>query len=143
MKPFLKRITSLLTLFLFAFYGCKKDNNNTVPIVAVDLFIYVNNPSFINLNPVGGWVYVTGGVRGILIYRKSTTEFMAFDRDCTYQPADACATVEVDNTNIIATNVCCGSQFSIYDGSVLHGPAKFALKSYNTTFDGNVLHIYN
>ncbi len=129
--------------FLILIESCKKNNDNGVPIAAVDIYIYANNPSFINLNAIGGWVYITGGVRGILVYRKSTSEFMAYDRNCTYQSSDACATVIVDATNIIATDTCCHSKFSMYDGSVLQAPAGLPLKAYSTTFDGNVLHIYN
>jgi nitrite reductase/ring-hydroxylating ferredoxin subunit len=123
--------------------GCKKDNPNTVPNKAVDIYLYTNNPSFINLNATGGWVYITGGVRGILVYRKSSSDFMAYDRNCTYQSSDACATVIVDPSNIIATDTCCHSKFSIFDGSVTQGPAGIPLKAYSTSFDGNVLHIYN
>ncbi len=129
-------------LIVSLFYACKKDDTG-VPIVAVDIYIYTSNPSFINLNAVGGWVYITGGVRGILVYRKSISEFMAYDRNCTYNSSDPCAVVYVDSSNIIATDTCCNSQFSIYDGTVLQAPAGVPLKAYNTTFDGNVLHIYN
>jgi len=140
MKSFLS-LTAFLILLSIG--GCKKDNNNGVPITPVDIYLYTNNPSFVNLNGVGGWVYITGGVRGILVYRKSPSEFMAYDRNCTYQSSDACATVVVDATNILATDTCCHSKFSMYDGSVTQAPAGLPLKAYNTTFDGNVLHIYN
>ncbi|MDP1746129.1 MAG: hypothetical protein Q8L90_11160 [Bacteroidota bacterium] len=130
-------------LILLSIGGCKKDVDNGVPITPVDIYLYTNNPSFLNLNGVGGWVYITGGVRGILVYRKSPSEFMAYDRNCTYQSSDACATVVVDATNILATDTCCHSKFSMYDGSVTQAPAGLPLKAYNTTYDGNVLHIYN
>lgn len=140
MKSFLS-LTAFLILLSIG--GCKKDVDNGVPITPVDIYLYTNNPSFVNLNGVGGWVYITGGVRGILVYRKSPSEFMAYDRNCTYQSSDACATVVVDATNILATDTCCHSKFSMYDGSVTQAPAGLPLKAYNTTFDGNVLHIYN
>ncbi len=133
-------LSSLLITFLFS---CKKDKNNGVPAIEVDLYIYTSDPSFINLNPVGGWCYITGGVRGILVYRKSISEFMAYDRNCTYNSSDVCATVFVDASNIIATDTCCNSKFSIVDGSVIQTPAGLPLKSYSTTFDGTALHIYN
>jgi nitrite reductase/ring-hydroxylating ferredoxin subunit len=135
----------LLIIFIFIslLYNCKKENDNYVPVVTVDLYLHINLPSYINLQSVGGWVYVSGGVRGILVYRKTTTEFMAYDRNCTYQSSDPCATVYVDNTNIIATDTCCHSKFSIVDGSVLQAPAGIPLKRYNTTFDGSVVHVYN
>jgi len=132
-----------LLLLAFLANSCRKDNNNYVESVPVDIYLYTNNPSFVNVSVVGGWVYITGGVRGILVYRKSNTEFMAYDRNCTYQSSEPCATVVVDNTNIVAVDTCCHSRFSIYDGSVFQGPAAAPLKAYNTTFDGSVLHIYN
>lgn len=140
MKSFLS-LTSFLLIISIA--GCKKDTDNGIPITPVDIYLYTNNPSFVNLHGVGGWVYITGGVRGILLYRKSSSEFMAYDRNCTYQPSDACATVIVDASNILAVDTCCNSKFSLYDGSVIQAPAGLSLKIYNTTFDGNVLHIYN
>lgn len=140
MKSFLSLTAFLI---LLGIGGCKKDVDNGVPITPVDIYLYTNNPSFVNLNGVGGWVYITGGVRGILVYRKSPSEFMAYDRNCTYQSSDACATVVVDATNILATDTCCHSKFSMYDGSVTQAPAGLPLKAYNTTYDGNVLHIYN
>ncbi|HEX8514665.1 MAG TPA: hypothetical protein VF868_00595 [Bacteroidia bacterium] len=124
--------------------GCKKENNNSnIENTPVDIYLYANNPSFVNLSVVGGWVYITGGVRGILVYRKSNSEFMAYDRNCTYQPNEPCATVVVDVSNIEAVDTCCHSRFSIYDGSVFQGPAAAPLKSYSTTYNGSVLHIYN
>lgn len=132
----------LLLIIAFVLSGCKKEDEN-VPSTPVDIYLYTNNPSFINVSTIGGWVYITGGVRGILIYRKSSTEFMTYDRNCTYQSSEPCATVVVDATNIAATDSCCNSRFSLYDGSVYQGPASLPLKAYNNTFDGNVLHIYN
>ncbi len=142
----MKSLYVFCLLIIISAYGCKKDKNNntSVPLVAVDLTLYVNNPSYVNLNTVGGWVYVTGyGVRGIIVYRYSSTEFKAYERNCTYQSSNACATVFVDATNIIATDTCCHSKFLLVDGSVSQGPATFPLKTYNTSYDGNVLHIYN
>jgi len=125
--------------------GCKKDTPNNVPNAVVDIYIYPNLPSFVNLNAIGGWVSITGGVRGIIVYRKSSNEFMAYERNCTYQSTDPapCAMVDVDASNIIVTDTCCNSKFSIFDGNVTQGPAGLPLKAYNTTFDGNTLHIYN
>ena len=142
MKPFL--ILIIVFVFIIGVVSCKKQSENGVPLTTVDIYIYANSPSFVNLSAVGGYVYVTGGVRGILLYRKSSTEIMAYDRNCTYQSSQPCATVSVDATRIIATDSsCCHSKFSIYDGSVTQGPAAAPLKAYQTTFDGNQLHIFN
>lgn len=133
----------LAILSITLLYACKKDKDNGIPIVPVDIYIYTSDPSFINLNAVGGWVYISGGARGILVYRKSISEFMAYDRNCTYNSSDPCAVVYVDSSNIIATDTCCNSMFSMVDGTVLQAPAGLPLKAYYTTFNGTVLHIYN
>jgi Rieske Fe-S protein len=79
-----------------------------------------------------------------LIYRKTQNEFMAYDRTCTYLPADANETVSVETNNtLIASDAHCGSKFQITDGTVNKGPATLPLKTYQTSFDGNLLHIYN
>jgi nitrite reductase/ring-hydroxylating ferredoxin subunit len=115
-----------------------------VPYVYTDVYIYTANPSFNSLNAVGGWAYVNGGVRGIIVYRRSNEEFVAFDRNCTFDPDKTCATLSVDkNNNILAADSCCGSKFNIYDGSVTRSPATRGLRQYNTYYNGSSLHITN
>ena len=113
-------------------------------MVGVDIRMYSGDPSFVNLNVVGGVTYVTGGYRGIVIYRKSMTDFAAYDRACTYNVSDPNELVSVDATsNFIVTDSHCGSKFLLTDGSVNRGPATLPLKAYQTTFDGSLLHITN
>ena len=138
------KIFSLTVAIVLLYNSCKKKNNNdSVPLTTVDITINTSLPSYIALHTVGNYLYVTGGVRGLLVYRKTTTDFMAYDRNCTYQSSQPCATVIVDATHIIATDTCCHSKFSIYDGSVTQGPAVSPLKAYQTSFDGTYLHIFN
>ncbi|HSH65183.1 MAG TPA: hypothetical protein VLB84_05150, partial [Bacteroidia bacterium] len=98
-------------LLLTVSWGCKKETPYTIPETSVDIYIYTSNPSYISISVVGGWTYVAGGIRGVLIYRKSNTEFMAYERNCPYQSSDPCATVVVDKSNIIATDTCYHSKF--------------------------------
>jgi len=137
-----KKFLIILTIVVIAL-GCKKDKNSPIPLVNVDIFIHTTDPSFIDLNAVGGWTYINGGSRGILIYRASNNEFKAYDRHCTYDSANSCALVSVETNNITALDNCCGSRFLINDGSVSNGPANLPLKQYQTSFDGSVLHIFN
>lgn len=129
-------------MLMFSLSSCKKENNG-IPYVVVDLYVYTTDPNFVNLNAVGGWVYITGGSRGILVYRSSNTDFMAYERHCPFEPDNTCGRVEVDSSNIIIKDPCCGSEFLITDGLVTKGPASLALTRYQTSFDGSVLHIYN
>ncbi len=142
----MKQYRYLIFFLLVSFTSitCRKENTTPIPQVGVDVYIYLSNPTYIKLTVVGGWTYIdNAGVRGILVYRKSNTEFMAYDRNCTYQPEDPCAKIVVNDSNIIAVDTCCHSEFLLTDGSVLKAPASIPLKAYQNTFDGNILHIYN
>lgn len=124
--------------------GCSKDDENSnIPLVSVNYNININDPAYANVKVVGGWMYLNGGSRGLILYRYSNDEFRAFDRHCTYNSTSSCALVSVENSNITAYDDCCGSKFLITDGSVTQGPANLPLKQYNTSFDGSVLRIYN
>ena len=125
--------------------GCKKSSNScSIPNVLVDIHIYTTDPAFFKLNAIGGWVYITGGVHGIIVYHQNVDTYMAYDRNCTYQPSNATAVVQVDtSTNITAIDKSCGSKFGIYDGSVIQGPAACGLKQYSTSLNGSDLHIYS
>lgn len=134
---------SLIILSLIS-GSCKKNKDN-IPDIYVDEFIYLSQPAYVNLNAIGGYVYLNNaGSRGIIVYRKSLNEFVALDRNCTFDPQQACATVIVDNTNFFASDTCCNSKFQINNGQVVQGPASLPLKAYQTEFDGSsTLHIYN
>jgi nitrite reductase/ring-hydroxylating ferredoxin subunit len=129
-------------LILFAsFIGCKKDNN-AVPVVYTDVYLYTTDPAFSPLNSISGYAYVAGGSKGIIVFRKSQTEFMAYDRHCPYQ-VDKGNMVTVDASGLLAADAACGSKFLMTDGSPNQGPAVNSLKLYQTSFDGTVLHIFN
>ena len=135
-------IVSLL-MFSILLPGCKKKEDE-IDLVGVNIDVSLTDPSFADLNAVGGWVYISGGVRGIIIYRKSLDEFVSYERNCPYKPNDACAAVSVQSDNVSAKDNCCGSGFSITDGgNVIQGPASRPLKQYATSLHGNIVHIQN
>jgi hypothetical protein len=123
--------------------SCDKDDDNDIPNVLVDFIVNIA-PNATALNAPGGWVYVSGGVKGIVIYRHTLDEFFAIERNCSYQPSSGNA-VTVDSTGIFLHDTGCGSRFYMTDGgSVANGPATRSLKRYNATFDGvNSVHVYN
>ena len=124
--------------------SCNKQTN-IVPNVFVDQYINLSLPSYGSLNIIGGWCYITGGSKGIIIYRQSYNQFSAYDRHCTYNANNPCGKATVDSTNSFVECSCDGSQFQLYDGLVIEGPATYSLKNYQTTYDelNNILHIYN
>jgi len=133
----------LLSLFFVLSVACRKEENNNVPLTQVNINIVLDDPDYINLKTIGGWEYISGGSRGIIVYRLGENEFKAYDRHCTFQPSNTCALVSVDANNITASDDCCGSSFLLQDGSVSKPPATTALKSYPTSFDGTRLVITN
>jgi len=141
-RSFFNIQTTFLIIFLFFFSNCKK-NDDPVPYVFVNFYVSLSSPQFTNLTSVGGWVYVTGGYKGIIIYRNSIDEFCAYDRACPYKPSIEKERVDVEANGITAIDSSCGSRFLLIDGSVVNGPAKISLKSYKTYYNGTTLQITN
>ena len=135
--------TCLLLLSLALVFSCKKKNR--VPYAPIDIYINITLPLYSNLNVIGGWVYVSGGSKGLIVYRQTSEAFMIYDRHCTYDVNAACAPAAVDSTNLAISCNCDGSQYQIYDGAVINGPATYSLQQYESIYDGltNTLHIYN
>lgn len=100
-------------------------------------------PNTIDYIAIGQWVYVTGGYKGIIVYRPQSDEFMAYERACPHDPLTEGARVEVETSGLIAVDSVCGSQFILTDGSPIKGPASIPLKQYRTSWDGYGLTIYN
>lgn len=122
---------------------CKKENNRRIPYVPVNAVLYISDPVFNRLNVVGGWVYINGGSRGIIVYRRGLDDFIAYDRHCTFEPENSCGRVSVNQTQVQATDSCCGSEFILTDGSPTKGPANIPLQDYLTSFDGLRVSISN
>lgn len=143
MNKVLNQLFCLTIFVLLSFVsGCKKDKDE-VPYVFVDILLYTTDPAFSPLNAVSGYAYLNGyGSKGILIFRESQTEFMAYDRHCPYKVQDE-NSVTVDASGLIATDAACGSKFLITNGMPNSGPSSKALEPYRTSFDGTVLHITN
>jgi len=135
-------VVLLFTSVMLFSSSCKKDETDDIAQYYVDFTIFINEPAYINLNAVGGWMYINAGTKGIIIYRRSQTEFTALERNCTYDPNASCSLIEVQS-GISAIDSCCTSRFSIFDGSVLNGPATRPLYQYRTTFDGIALRVFN
>ncbi|MDN5216562.1 hypothetical protein QQ020_31120 [Fulvivirgaceae bacterium BMA12] len=134
-------IFALLLLSVIA--GCEESGgDNQIPFVFVDETINLNNFEFLDLKTLGGHVTINAGVRGIIIYRESNTVYRAFEKNCTYQPLDACADVEVDQSGLFLIDPCCSSKFN-FDGFPFEGPATRPLLEYRSSVSGNTLRITN
>lgn len=124
--------------FLLLISSCNKNKLHPVPNLPFNVNININLPSYSGLQNIGGYAYVDNyGSKGVVVYRRSIDEFVAFDRQSTADGGQECGGVEIDEENTLIVNDVCGdSQFSLYDGSVIQGPAEFGLRGYQTIFDG-------
>ncbi len=135
---------TFLVISLLLLASCKKDRHE-IPYVYVDFYVSLADPNFSALNAVGGWVYVTGGSKGIIIYRKDQNTFMTYERHCPYDPESGCSKIDVQSSGLLVEDACCGSVYLIMDGTPSSGPgtAGQALLQYHNTFDGMTLHVFN
>lgn len=107
--------------------------------------IDITLPSYSGLMGVGGWTYVSGGSRGIIVYRRAIDEFVAFDRHSPEDPDALCGMpLYPDNDNFLQLiDSCSTARYSLYDGSAITG-SEFGLRQYQTIYNGsNMLRIYN
>ncbi len=106
-----------------------------------DAVLNLNLPTYQSLFRDGGYVYLNDiGARGVIVYRKSASEYLAFERNCSFQSGDACSTVEVHPSTLYMIDNCCGSTFN-FSGSPSGGPAFRELRQYFTSLSGSTLTI--
>lgn len=134
------RILLVTILLLLIVPGCNKENQPVIPYVFVSLQLYPNSMDYIQ---VGGYKYVDGGYRGILIYRILSDQFAVYERCCPYDPDKTGARVTVDASGMICIDSVCESKYLLYDGSPYGGPSPYMLMQYKYSYDGDVLMIYN
>lgn len=145
----MKHQSFLLTLILLvvASLSCKKaQNDNPIPYVIVNEFVYLNNPSSFNLQVQGGWIYNYGGYAGLVVYRRyfvqQYNDFIAYDRACPLHFEQSCGTLKVVD-DIFLECPCDGHQYLLFDAQPLDGNSP-QLRFYNTQFDGtNQIYISN
>ncbi len=133
-KGFVLAIIPMLGLFS----DCSPDlTDDPIPIVFfenIDLFL----PDADLMTQ--GFKYIGRGVRGIIVYRRTPTQFLAFERNCSYLPNSACATVDVHSSSLFMQDVCCSSTFN-WEGNPTGGPAWRSLRQYAVFLNGNMLTI--
>lgn len=139
------KLTYVFFIISFLIVSCKKNSQqDNTPYVPVDIYINLTLPQYQSLNAPGGWAYAQGGLKGIIVYRRGMDEFIAYDRNCTFNETNSCGSATVDSSNVLINCDCDGSVYNIFDGSVNQGPATLPLKVYNATYDGsNTVRVYN
>jgi hypothetical protein len=125
--------------------ACGSDSNDVepqIPYVAFSEVLFLSDQQNSNLRFDNGAVYHAGGLRGLIVVRKSASTYVAFDRKCSYRVNDTCGRVRIDPSRLFLKDACCGSQFDL-QGRPQSGPATRPLRQYTTTLSGNTLNITN
>ncbi len=135
----------LVIAFLFTSLSCN-NQDDIIPYVYVNFEIdVVNHPE---LGAVGGvklFKRVFGqdvGLNGVIIYRQSIEDFIAYEATCTYDLNP----VTLDEDAWFAVDTACNSKFSLpLDGAPVDGPAGLPLERYQTYFNpqAGVLRVHN
>jgi len=133
----------VILLIVTAILSCKEDEKcKTIPYEYVNFYIDINDPEFIELNSVGNSIAITGGFKGIIVYRKTIDEFSVFERACPHDPEAQYGRVKISE-QFYAIDSVCGSKFSLtFDGSPIEGPARCGLKKYNSNFNPQTNRLY-
>ena len=132
----------ILLISISVFISCQ-DKDDFIREVYVNIEIPVNQPEFSDLDAIGNSIFVSGGVKGIIIYHANVNDYRAFDRSCSFEPSTDFSYIDSINS-IIASCSCCTSMFLIdQDGISANGPALLPLKEYFTSFSAGILSIRN
>lgn len=149
-----KYLILFLTLAFFMPLSCKKgdDPNSDIPYANINVVINPNSTLYQELNVVGGWMYynyVNPPSRGLIVYRLSSEEFMAYERtppvnsnSCCDQETGQCTRLLVDDYYPFVYDTCSDYKYQILDGTPF-APATVPLKQYRTVYDGMNLYITN
>lgn len=137
------RKISIIVLLAFSglFSFCKKNKQvqDNIAYQTVNISININNPLSFPIQTVGGWMYIDGGVNGIIVYRKTGTntpvDFVALERTSTELPNNPDAKVKVQSDSFTLKDTISGAKWQIYDGGIISGASQ-NLRLYNAVFDG-------
>lgn len=162
----MKRII-IIVLAAFApmvWQGCKHyPENPNRPHAYINFTINPNSMQYQALNTVSGWEYITSDPtsdsRGIIIYRMSETEFLAYDRIPPNEP-DACTDSQGNTTRLVVdfpfvVDHCNNAYYNILNGQLIvaepdmipnfptDGTTVYPLIQYRAMYDGNMLTVTN
>ncbi len=147
MRNFVLAGASVVLLGLVA-CGSSPTSTQTIPSVSFSTQINITNQQYQALRTVNGVVVLPasgiagGGVKGLFVVRTDVNNYQAYERNCPYQPYDACSLVSLDRSRLFFRDSCCGSQFDL-KGQLMRGPAVRQLRSYATSLNGSLLSISN
>lgn len=144
----MKKIIVLLSISLFL--ACsdtdhKLDRNPFLPNPVVNMDLNLNLPEYNPLKYPGSYVIVSQGIKGIVVYCVSETQYWAFDLSDPNHVPNNCSRMELDG--IIAKCTCPDdtNEYNIVNfGQHRTEPdVKYPMQQYRTERSGNYVRIFN
>ena len=129
----------LLMAIMLVVWACSPDlSDDPIPLTSFpDKSFNLNLPQYIALKTKGSAMEFNDlGVRGVIVYCQDPGVYRAYERNCSFHPNDACATVNVDVSRLFMTDPCCGSSFDLNTGNPTGGAAWRPLRVYRTLYNG-------
>jgi len=133
---------ALLIVGIGLLAGCDSSGNYRDPLP----YVFVNEQVFINeiralplATRDGSFIYINGGLKGIILYRKAAGQFTALERQ---SPGPGGCPATVDLSQQFMKDSCTSSQFD-FNGFLVSGTAGANLRAYSVSFDGVKISITN
>ena len=137
----MKKVLILVVLAVFASCSNSDDGNTLLPNVTVNVSLNLNLPAYQDLLINNGSVFVPGhGIKGIIVFRLSESNILAWDAACPHISPNQCSTMSINGVKMVCA--CDNSEFSILDGSPLSG-TQFSARQYRASLVGNTITITN
>ena len=126
----------LFFLILILMATCKDTINPISPVPDVQVREELNLNS-IAAQPLkirdGNFIYIQGGIKGIIVYRKTQDIYLAFERQSPYKMDDPCGILTVPSSQFFMEDTCHKCSFS-WDGKPISGPCRDVLKPYSVNY---------
>lgn len=134
----MKKLILIIIFINLLSCGSSDDGNPILPEVAVNQTVFLNTQS--DLQAIGGSTMISGGIAGIIIYRFSNEQFLAWDRACPHLQPQVCSRMNING--LLMECPCDQSKFSILDGSP-QSNTPYAARQYRVIKEGQTLFITN
>ncbi|MBG0781029.1 MAG: hypothetical protein H0S84_02040 [Bacteroidales bacterium] len=150
-RNFINGFFSFVIILIITASSCSKEEiNPNDPRAYINFTIDPNSTVYHELNTVGGWMYLTADPpsRGVIVYRMSQNEFLAYDRIPPNEPDRCCTGNECTRLIVgeyypMAYDECNDISYLLLNGSIVEGDGKWPLIQYQTTYNGQLLRIFN
>lgn len=109
------------------------DDNPILPNVQVNKILNLNLPLYQNLQFNNGSAFIENeGVKGIIVFRFSNTNILAWDAACPHITPSQCSKMRINGVKMVCD--CDATEFSILNGSPLSG-TQYPARQYRAVYN--------